>query len=290
MAQDSKIEWTDHTVNLWWGCTEVHAGCDNCYAKTLAHRRKPHLELWGNDRGRLLIKSAFADLEKYQRKAAKLNEVHRIFINSMSDLFDNSKEAVINNEGHMVTDGMHYYPVFLFHLRDQLFENIDAGMYPNLLLLLLTKRPGNINKMTPEGWKINPPKNIMFGTSPVDQKTANKLIPQLLKIKGHKFLSVEPQLGPIDFTQLNVDSDGFTNSLSGISFCNGMNEPLEGEKIDWVIQGGESGPGKRPFEIKWAYDVQKQCKENNVAYFFKQIDKVQPVPQEFIDTREFPKL
>ena len=42
MAQNSKIEWTDNTVNLWWGCTKVHAGCDNCYAETLSHR-------FGND-------------------------------------------------------------------------------------------------------------------------------------------------------------------------------------------------------------------------------------------------
>jgi protein gp37 len=34
--QDSKIEWTDHTANLWWGCEEVHSGCDNCYARVFA--------------------------------------------------------------------------------------------------------------------------------------------------------------------------------------------------------------------------------------------------------------
>ena len=50
MAENSKIEWTHHTANLWWGCTKVHAGCDNCYAETLSKRYGK--DVWGKDKSR----------------------------------------------------------------------------------------------------------------------------------------------------------------------------------------------------------------------------------------------
>lgn len=46
MALNSKIEWTHHTANLWWGCTNVHEGCDNCYAERWANK---YGVKWGND-------------------------------------------------------------------------------------------------------------------------------------------------------------------------------------------------------------------------------------------------
>ncbi len=47
MATNSKIEWTDHTGNLWMGCTKVHRGCDHCYAEALARRWGK--SIWGNE-------------------------------------------------------------------------------------------------------------------------------------------------------------------------------------------------------------------------------------------------
>ena len=70
MAENSKIELTDHTVNLWWGCAKVHTGCKNCYAEHLSDTRYKN-NLWGEKQPRKLIKSAFKDLNKYQRQAAK---------------------------------------------------------------------------------------------------------------------------------------------------------------------------------------------------------------------------
>ena len=66
MAENSKIEWTDHTINLWWGCTKVHEGCDNCYAENLSDTRYKN-NLWGEGKARKRIKSAFKDLNKYQK-------------------------------------------------------------------------------------------------------------------------------------------------------------------------------------------------------------------------------
>ena len=240
MAQDSKIEWTHHTANLWWGCTKVHEGCDNCYAETLSKRWGN--DVWGMNKPRKAIKGVWNDLKKYQTMAANANEMQRVFVGSMMDIFEKSMPMEFKGEECFYETG---------NYREQFFENIDKGMYPNLIFLLLTKRPSNINKYIPESWKENPPINVMFGTSPVNEETANKLIPQLFEVKGKRFVSIEPQLGWFN--------------ISGFIY--------EG-KLDWVIQGGESGHHKRPFSTTWAREIRDACSFHSVPYFFKQIDKL----------------
>lgn len=255
MAQNSKIEWTHHTANLWWGCTKVHAGCDNCYAEALSNRWGN--DVWGNDKPRKEIKSVWNDLAKYQKLAAQAGEMHRVFVGSMMDIFEKPMPLVdsAGKESYNENTGL---------VRDKFFYQIVPNS-PNLMFLLLTKRPSNINKYIPESWKINPPENVMFGTSPVDQKTFDKLAMELHLVNGKRFLSIEPQLSEIRISL-----------------------PY---KIDWIIQGGESGPGKRPFNLDWAYSMKQQCKICHIPYFFKQIDKVidkiQGIPKDLM-IREFP--
>lgn len=255
MAQNSKIEWTDHTANLWHGCTKVHEGCDNCYAEVLSKRWGN--DIWGNDKPRKLVISFFKDLDKYQELAKKNGEVHKVFVGSMMDIFEKPMPLVDNK-------GIEIVNLNTGQLRGMFFKRISENRYPNLMFLLLTKRPSNINKYIPEEWKSTPPANVMFGTSPVNQETANKLILQLMEVKGKRFLSVEPQLDSIN--------------IQGFLF-NGM--------IDWVIQGGESGHKKRPFNLDWAYYLKQQCEQTKTPYFFKQIDKVQPIPEDLL-IREMP--
>jgi protein gp37 len=253
MAQNSKIEWTHHTANLWHGCTKVHEGCDNCYAETLAKRWGN--DVWGNDKPRKEIKAFFTDLDKYQKLAKEANENHRVFVGSMMDIFEKPM-PLIDSKGN----ARHYDTG---KIRELFFMNIDFGKYPNLMFLLLTKRPSNINKLIPENWKTNPPKNVMFGTSPVNQITYTTLVRQLLEVKGKKFLSIEPQL---DF--ISIPRDLYKG-------------------IDWIIQGGESGHHKRPFNLDWAYSMKQDCKDLNIPYFFKQIDKVKEIPMD-LQVRMFP--
>jgi len=258
MATNSKIEWTHHTANLWWGCSAVHAGCDNCYAEALA-KRYGH-QIWGNDTPRALVKSVWKDLDRYQVDAQKAGEIHRVFVGSMMDIFEKDMPLVDFKHAPVIIDG---FQMRTGQLRQELFERISRGRYPNLMLLLLTKRPSNINKMIPEQWKINPPSNVMFGTSPVDQQTFDNLVQHLLKVNGRRFLSIEPQLGDIAL-----------GHLTG---------------IDWIIQGGESGSGRRPFSLEWAKSMRQQCAQVGVPYFFKQIDKVRPIPEGCL-VREFPAM
>jgi protein gp37 len=261
MAENSKIEWTNHTVNLWWGCEKVHAGCDHCYAEYFSDIRYKN-GLWGTD-NRRLIKKAFSDLDKFQRIAKAANEYHRVFIGSMMDIFEKSKTLINPLWLHLTTED----------LRRQLFAQVrmgyDSGCYDNLILLFLTKRPSNILKMVPDHWIERPPTNIMYGTSASDQETFNTMVKQLLKVPGKHFISIEPQIGFIDISPLKKW------------------ERETGQRIDWIIQGGESGHHKRPFDLQWAYSMRDQCEEMGIPYFFKQIDKVKEIPESLM-IRQFP--
>ncbi len=255
MAKNSTIEWTTHTANLWWGCTKVHEGCDHCYAAALSKRWGN--DVWGNDKPRKKIKAVWTDLLKYQKLAKKAEEIHKVFVGSMMDIFEKPM-PLIDSKGNQMTENTG-------DLRQIFFDNISNGLYPNLMFLLLTKRPSNIDKYIPDSWKLNPPVNVMFGTSPVNQATSFTLIEQLLKVKGKRFLSVEPQLDNITLLPW-----------------------LQTGEIDWVIQGGESGPGKRPFNTDWGRNLKAECQATNTPYFFKQIDKVKVIPQD-LEIREFPE-
>lgn len=255
MAENSKIEWTDHTVNLWWGCSKVHIGCKNCYAEHLSDVRYKG-NLWGVNNPRKRIKSAFKDLDRYQIQAERQKTFFRIFCGSMMDIFEESKP--ISNPSSITTE-------YTSDLRLELFKRISEGKYNNLVFLFLTKRPENINpeiSKMPESWKNNAPKNVWFGTSISNQETANKYVEILSQYKcNNLFLSIEPQVGEI--------------------------WELDLSNINWVIQGGESGSNKRPFDIKWAYQIKQICEDQSTPYFFKQIDKIQPIPED-LKIRELP--
>ena len=267
MAELTKIEWANSTVNCWWGCTKVHEGCDNCYAETWSNRF--HINLWGNDSPRKEIKTWANDLVRYNRKAAAANEIHRVFVGSMMDIFEKPMPVIDYKLGNLQYN--------TGDIRKKLLEEI-VPITPNLLYLFLTKRPSNINKYIPESWKKNPPSNVMFGTSPVNQETADKLIPQLLEVNGKRFLSIEPQLGEINLKQSYLPK--------GRLFGDDKEWWLRG--IDWVIVGGESGHSRRPFNHDWARLIKQQCEGMNVPFFMKQIDKVIPVPDDLL-IRQFPK-
>lgn len=251
MAENSNIEWTDHTVNLWWGCAKVHAGCKNCYAEHLSDVRYKN-NLWGEKGKRKRIKSAFRDLAKYQKNAFASGTLQKVFIGSMMDIFEDSKPLMNpENESWLETG----------NLREYLFECISENHYPNLIFLFLTKRPTNIIHMIPDSWINNTPENVWFGTSVSNQETWKYAESLKLVSNTNLFLSIEPQTGMI------------------------MGANLRG--IDWVIQGGESGPKRRPFELEWAHAMKAACEFYIVPYFFKQIDKVRQIPEGLM-IREFP--
>lgn len=115
---------------------------------------------------------------------------------------------------------------------------------------LLTKRPENMIRMVGPAWASSWPANVWAGASVEDQQRADERIPHLLRVPAKvRFLSCEPLLVPVDLALALT------------------RKPW----IDWVIIGGESGPGARPFQLAWARSIIAQCKAADVPVFMKQI-------------------
>lgn len=254
MKKETNIEWTCWTNNPWIGCTSVHAGCDNCYAETYGNR---YGVAWGNDAERRQVKSSAGNFLGMQAEAAMYpNERNTVFVGSLMDIFEKPMRLVdhLGNELNYLTA----------YLRDRIFNEVVPAC-PNLMFLFLTKRPSNINKMIPNEWRHRQPDNVMYGASIVNPETAIDVRRSFDKVIGKKFYSVEPQISFIEFGK-------------GCSFLDG---------IDWVIQGGESGPKRRPFNTDWARNCRDACATRDIPYFFKQVDKVQPIPAD-LEVRQFP--
>src|SRR3546814_20475154 len=96
MAENSSIEWTDHTFNPWIGCTRISPGCDNCYAATRAHRFGDD-HLWAGERRRTSAANWRQPL-KWNRDAEKAGKCARVFCASLADVFDRSEERRVGKE------------------------------------------------------------------------------------------------------------------------------------------------------------------------------------------------
>lgn len=224
MSENSKIEWTDHTFNPWWGCQKVSPGCDNCYAEALDKRTGgAH---WGSGAERRRTSEKNWNLpRRWNDEAGKSGGRRpRVFCASMADVFDNAVPE---------------------EWRVDLWKLIYDT--PNLDWLVLTKRIGNAREMLPLGiFRGSPLPNLWLGISVVNQEEANRDIGKLLAIPARvRFLSMEPLLGPVSLMSTLLN-------------------------LDWVIVGGESGPGARPMHPAWARSLRDQCIATRTPFFFKQ--------------------
>lgn len=249
MAENSKIEWTTHTFNPWIGCTRISGGCLHCYAETLMDHRYGKVK-WGPQGERIRTSETYWKQPiKWNREAKEQGRRARVFCASLSDVFE-------------------FHPG-LAVIRHDLWTLIEAT--PNLDWLLLTKRPENVLGMVPFQWQNNWPRHVWLGTSVEDQKTADKRIPELLKVPAMtRFLSCEPLLGHVDLRHIHAEGLVEIDALTG---DHGVNRPLQGRsdaRIHWVIVGGESGPEARPLNPAWATSLRDQCVATGTAFFFKQ--------------------
>lgn len=259
MGETTAIEWTHHSWSPWFGCTKVHVGCTNCYSEADNARYKR------NGSGRFgpgqprVVRKNWDDPLRWARAAAKAGERRRVFI-SLCDPLDEEapkeaperlwdlirETAAVNSRGEPPILRRPRHPA---ELRS-----------PGLDWLLLTKRP--------ERWRIIPEDVrplVWLGTSISDQATADEWVPRLLAAEGFRlrFLSVEPLVGPVDLalgrSRPALDPSGYVMSPGGP------------RGIDWIICGGESGPGARPCDVAWIRSVVEQCRAAGTACFVKQL-------------------
>lgn len=174
MGKNSKIEWTTHTFNPWWGCTKVSEACKHCYAEAWAKRVGQNV--WGpKPERRLLSDSHWHQPLKWNRDAEGAADRPRVFCASMADVFEDREELIPH--------------------RSRLFDLIEST--PNLDWLLLTKRPHLVMPLA--RWQDDWPTNVWLGTTVELQKRAEELLPYLASIPAKvRFISAEPLLGPLD--------------------------------------------------------------------------------------------
>lgn len=256
--ENSLISWCHDTANLWIGCMKVHEGCDNCYAEALDKRWKGGH--WGGSANRKMVNSVWDSLKRFQKIAEQTGENRRVFVGSMMDVFE-KPYPVEDSKGNLIAG------LTTGDIRDRFFNDVVPNS-PNLQFLLLTKRPGNIKKYVPKAWLTTPPDNVIYGTSAVNQQTANDLIGKLLDVPGRHFISAEPLLGPISFRWA---------AWHDYKFCEGTSNEYDGFKgIDWVIVGGESGHSARVMQPEWAQQIRDECLEAGVPFHFKQWGQHEP--------------
>ncbi len=272
------IEWTDETWNPVTGCHKVSPGCDHCYAERITNR-------FGGP-------GAFDTVVLHPERLEmplRWRKPRMVFVNSMSDLFhdDVPDEFVAQVFAIMGLARRHTFQV-LTKRPGRMASLLGRGGFGPWVeteaehLIQDDSTPLTLQERRSFYRTLNlwypitrwPLRNVWLGTSVETQKWADVRIPKLLETPAAvRFLSCEPLLGPIDLTRMR-DPLGCNCGPAGEQ---GVHEPWCGtisalrEGTDWVIAGGESGPGARPMDMQWARSLVEQCRAAGVPAFVKQL-------------------
>jgi protein gp37 len=302
MSDHTHIEWTDATWNPITGCSVVSAGCKHCYAMKLAGTRLQHHP----SRAGLTIETKAGPVwnglvrlnPEWLIQPIRWQRPRRIFVCAHGDLFHES-----------VPDGW----------IDAVFGVMWACLYnrreqPGHVFQVLTKRPERMRAylstdrravwaeyavaygggLDPDGLYDQtrhfdgPHPRIWLGVSVEDQAAADERIPLLLETPAAvRWISAEPLLGPVNFrwTPYAHQADGETYNEQ-LARLGSINQYQALRRLDWVVVGGESGPGARPMHPLWASMLRDQCAAADVAFLFKQWGDWAPVcsmPNDVID-------
>lgn len=246
----TKIEWTEETWNPVTGCTPISEGCAHCYAKRMARRLAGRCGYPRGDGFEVTLHPDRLD------QPLRWKKPRRVFVCSMGDLFH---------------ERVPFYGIAdVFHT---MMGECSGEAAPRHIYQLLTKRPWRALDFFAwlakqdghdEAWlgglgawmryQRALPSYIWLGVTAENQARADERIPLLLQTPAAvRFVSVEPMLGSVDMD-------------FGIP-CAGQ----PANNVDWVICGGETGPGARPMDPGWARDLRDQCRAADVPFFMKKM-------------------
>ncbi|MHB8109691.1 MAG: phage Gp37/Gp68 family protein [Syntrophorhabdaceae bacterium] len=247
--QKTGIEYLTHTWNpIAMRCSPASIGCTNCWHLRTADRLKNNPGLPEDERKALAGEGPFVLRERELSEPLKLKKPAVIGVQFMGDLFHEDVPDAFQNQAF-----------------------ITMSLAKQHTFLVLTKRPEIMAKAA-VGWRAEMD-NVYFGVTVVNQSEADAKIPELLKVPGKKWLSVEPLLGPIDLDDLVIKDGPRSEHHIGCLWCDVDPEDdndFHGETIDAVVLGGETGPGARPMHPDWVRSVRDQCAAAGVPFYFKQ--------------------
>lgn len=280
MATQSKIEWTTHTWGVTSGCSRVGPECDNCYAMGMSHRfswghhltRRHTVSLPVVGGGPRRTVEEMVDWNgKIDLHASRLEDPMRwrtpanVFVSSTSDLFHKKVpfSFLAKVFGVMAVAERHTFQVltkriervvpFFDWLRqgyDSPADYIRQAIFDHFSDLEQTTRANDVLRTVVASWPLP---NVWIGTT-VGVREAKHRIDTLREVPATvRFLSLEPLLE--DLGELDLRG------------------------IHWVIAGGESGARARPMHPDWVRSIRDQCKDQGVAFFFKQHGAFGPADQ-----------
>jgi len=269
MGANSKIGWTDHTFNPWWGCEKLpgRRGCENCYAAATSHRYGH--DCWGDSPRKIRGPGAYAEPLKWNRSAEAAGRRDKVFLQSMGDFLED-------------------HPDLVQPRRDTVRLIEDT---PNLTWLILTKRPENFRPLLAPLWSERWgsggwPANVWVGCTVETQANVGQLAHLLRVPAARRFVSAEPLLTPIDFRKVDL--------LDGRSVGPAKPSSADSHPLDWLIIGCESGPNRRPCPLEWVDYTAAWAIAHGVPLFIKQLSvggRVSKDPAEWpapLRMQEFP--
>ncbi len=282
MGKGTSIEWTDVSWPVVNGCRRVSTGCERCYAERLTATRLSKtpkyqgLAVIGKNGPRWTGETRL--WEPHLGLPLTIRKPSRIFVADMGDLF---YERVESDDIAVVFGVMAACPQHTFQVLTKRPERmlrwfqraLSYKSHPREVIGALQNRLGRVDAPG-GGWPLP---NVWLGVSLEDQATADERIPLLLQTPAAvKFVSYEPALGPVDFRDWLTTREPITRFEASTPEAKAAYPvaptSLVRGGVDWVIVGGESGPGARHFDISWARSTIEQCrKAGGTACFVKQL-------------------
>lgn len=261
------IEWTDRTWNPIRGCSRVSEGCRNCYAERQAARfvkpgqafhgfakvvaPRDSLDRVGRRRNGWTGKVEL--IEHKLREPLSWRKPAKVFVNSMSDLFHEGLPDRDIDRILLVMEQAHRHTYQILTKR------------PEVMRGYMAERFGPAGSRAP-----HPPPNVWLGVSAENQAAADERIPILLRTPAAvRFVSCEPLLGPISLQPwFGVCDHNCEAEIPGRhwSWC-----PADRPPLNWVIVGGESGPGARGCHLGWIRSIVNDCRTADLPVFVKQL-------------------
>lgn len=272
MADHSDIEWTDATWNPITGCDIESPGCVHCYAMTLAGTRlRNHPSRKGLTKqaanGAHVWTGEVRFNEQWLDQPLRWRQPRRIFPCAHSDLFHpNVPDEWIDKVFAVMTRARwHTYQC----LTKRATRMRDYMTHPDRRARIL-EAAYDIPLCAME-WMPWPLPHVWMGVSAEDQKRADERIPELLATPAAiRWVSLEPLIGPIDLTRLLPPwCESRIDALRGIE-TTGSVVRIEIPRLDWIVDGGESGPRARPSHPDWFRAIRDACVDAGVAYLHKQ--------------------
>lgn len=263
----TKIEWTEKTWNPIVGCSVLTPGCTNCYAMKMAWRlaNNPATPHYAGTVEKVKGKPVWTGKvalapDRVLTEPLRRRKPTTYFVNSMGDLFhEDVPDAWIDRVFAVGALCPHHILQILTKRGERMREYLTSRHTP----IRICTRLQRLDPHDAPSWPLFesqwPLANVWLGVSAERQAEADERIPDLLDTPAAvRFLSAEPLLGPVDF-------DGMWEPHPNPGMHINMLESL-----DWVIAGGESGPGARPMHPDWARALRDQCQAAQVPFFFKQ--------------------